>query len=53
MNTLNYWLGKLNKLQLFGHGVKQIYVANETTETFYVIQDVKEIDGTVYITVKE
>lgn len=53
MTTLNYWLGKLNKLQLFGHGVKQLLVANETTETFHVIQDVREIDGTVYITIKE
>lgn len=25
MNTLNYWLGKLNNLQLFGHGVKPLY----------------------------
>ena len=53
MNTLNYWLGKLNKLQLFGHGVKQILVSNETTETLYVIQDVQENDGTVYIKIKE
>lgn len=25
MNTLNYWLGKLNKLQLFNHGNKPLY----------------------------
>lgn len=25
MSTLNYWLGKLNKLQLFGHGNKPLY----------------------------
>lgn len=25
MSTLNYWLGKLNKLQLFGHGTKPLY----------------------------
>lgn len=25
MSTLNYWLGKLQRLQLFGHGTKPLY----------------------------
>ena len=26
MSTLNYWLGKLARCQLFGHGNKPLYV---------------------------
>jgi len=51
--TLNYWLGKLSKLQLFGHGTKPMFVLNETTDTHYRILDVQEIGGTVFIKIKE
>lgn len=47
MNTLNYWLGKLNRLQLFGHGVKDIVVIIDDTE--YRIAEVRELDGKVYV----
>lgn len=52
MNTLNYWLGKLNRLQLFGHGVKPVCVSCERLEELFEIVEVREIDGTVYIEVK-
>lgn len=42
MNTLNYWLGKLNKLQLFGHGVKPLYfkvVGSPEVREIKVIQE--------------
>lgn len=51
MNTLNYWLGKLQRLQLFGHGVLEIQV--RTSSTQYIITDVSVLDGVVVITVKE
>ena len=47
MKTLNYWLGKLNKLQLFGHGVKEVVVVIDDNE--YRIDEVRELDGKVYI----
>jgi hypothetical protein len=53
VNTLNYWLGKLNRLQLFGHGVKPLLILNETTEHLYRVLEVEEINGTVYIKIQE
>lgn len=53
MNTLNYWLGKLNKLQLFGHGIKPLFVHNESTDRMYRVLEVKEVDGEVHIKIQE
>lgn len=53
MSTLNYWLGKLQRLQLFGHGVKEFLVVNETTKRYYRVMGVEEIDGTVYLKIQE
>ena len=50
MSTLNYWLGKLNRLQLFGHGVKEVVVVIDVLE--YNITEVREFDGKVYIVVE-
>lgn len=49
MNTLNYWLGKLNRLQLFGHGIKEFKVADNGLCETYKITGVVEIDGVVYL----
>jgi len=51
VSTLNYWLGKLQRLQLFGHGVKEIRVV--LSGVAYKITYVDEVDGTVYIEIKE
>lgn len=53
MTTLNYWLGKLQKLQLFGHGVKPLYVLNESTNTMYQVLGVEEVEGEVIIKIQE
>ena len=50
MSTLNYWLGKLARLQLFGHGVKPIKVLNSGVQ--YSVVAVYEKDGTVFIEIK-
>ena len=50
MSTLNYWLGKLQRLQLFGHGVQELRVRVRGED--YEIADARLIDGVVYITVK-
>lgn len=42
MSTLNYWLGKLQKLQLFGHGVKPLYVKAPDGEYYEVHSLIKE-----------
>jgi len=47
VTTLNYWLGKLNKLQLFGHGVKDIVVIIDDVE--YHVVEVREFEGKVYV----
>ena len=51
MNTLNYWLGKLQRLQLFGHGTKRIIVMKSFEEEELEITQVYEKDGVVYIEV--
>lgn len=50
MNTLNYWLGKLQRMQLFGHGTKRIVVMKSFEEELEITQ-VYEKDGVVYIEV--
>ena len=50
MKTLNHWLWKLNNLQLFGHGVKEVVVVIDDLE--YSITEVREFDGKVYIVVE-
>ena len=51
MNTLNYWLGQLQRLQLFGHGTKPIKVTCERLQELFEIIEVREVDGVVYIEV--
>ena len=51
-DTLNYWLGKLARLQLFGHGIKQIRVSHEGSETMFDITNVIVVDDIVYIEIK-
>ncbi len=53
MNTLNYWLGKLQRMQLFGHGVKDILVVSEDTRECHQVLGVSEIDGKVYIIIRK
>lgn len=40
MNTknysLNYWLGKLNKLQLFGYGIRPLVIKDQTGKTYRI-----------------
>lgn len=52
MSTLNYWLGKLQRLQLFGHGVKELRVAHAKQEALFNIVSVHEVDGVVYIEIE-
>lgn len=49
MNTLNYWLGKLQRLQLFGHGIKEVRVLRLKTEEAFNIVSVSEQNGVVSI----
>ena len=51
MNTLNYWLGKLQRLQLIGHGTKRIIVMKSFDEEELEVTQVYEKDGVVYIEV--
>lgn len=51
MSTLNFWLGKLQRMQLFGHGVKEFLVVNEDTRQVFPVRDVVHIDGKVYIVI--
>lgn len=49
---LNYWLGKLQRLQLFGHGVKPLKVIAVLPgghEVEWDIVDARVIGETVYI----
>lgn len=39
MSTLNYWLGKLNRCQLFGHGVTPLFI--EIAGVRYTVKDVQ------------
>lgn len=47
MSTLNYWLGKLQRLQLFGHGNKPLYVkvvgSAEVHEVHSITEDAHQI----------
>jgi len=51
VNTLNYWLGKLQRMQLFGHGTKRIQVSCERLQELFEVIEVREVDGVVYIEV--
>lgn len=51
MNTLNYWLGKLQRMQLFGHGTKSIQVSCDRLQELFEVIEVRELDGVVYIEV--
>lgn len=52
MTTLNYWLGKLQRLQLFGHGIKEIAVQCDW-KCKYQIVDVTVEGDVVTIHIKE
>lgn len=52
MNTLNYWLGKLQRLQLFGHGNKELVIRTTTGAVELTVVNVVERDGVVYIEVE-
>ncbi len=47
MNTLNYWLGKLQRMQLFGHGTKPVYLkvagSPEVREIKAIVEDAHRI----------
>lgn len=52
MKLLNYWLGKLNRLQLLGHGQKPVRVlSNSGLE--YVIVHVEYTDDAVIVRITE
>ena len=56
MNTLNHWLGRLQSLQLFGHGVKPlkvIAVLPGGLEAEWEIVDARVIGDTVYIELEQ
>lgn len=55
MNTLNYWLGKLNRLQLFGHGVQPVVVREyfEGGYNEWIIEEVITEDGMTVIKLGE
>lgn len=36
MKTLNYWLGVLSKLQLFGHGTKNLVVQDQNGKQYTI-----------------
>lgn len=40
--TLNYWLGKLNRLQLFGHGTQPVCFKIEGKPEVYEISKIAE-----------
>ncbi len=48
MRTLNYWLGLLNKLQLFGHGTKVLHI-RDTNGKEYTIGPIETTADTVVI----
>ena len=43
-DTLNYWLGKLSRLQLFGHGTKPLYVKTPDGQVYAVHSLLEEKD---------
>lgn len=51
--SLNYVLAKFQHLQLMNRGALPVVVHNETTGALYRIQDVREVDGRVHITIQE
>lgn len=48
-DTLNYWLGKLARLQLYGHGTKPLYVATPNGEVYTVHSLLEEKDRVTII----
>ena len=48
MRTLNYWLGLLNKLQLFGHGTKVLHI-RDTNGKEYTIGPIETTADAVII----
>jgi hypothetical protein len=49
MKLLNFWLGKLNRLQLLGHG-REVVIVRYNGKDLQVL-DVKSVDGVVVLTV--
>jgi len=49
VNTLNYWLGKLQRLQLFGHGVKAVQVENVNGFRHNIVDVRTSADGSTVI----
>lgn len=52
MSLLNYWLGKLNKLQLLGHGRKPVRVYLSPLKSYEIVS-VDYTDDEVVITIAE
>lgn len=50
--TLNHLLGKLQRMQLFGHGVKPIKIVQASNSAEYTLVDVVEEDGVVKIIIE-
>ena len=48
-DTLNYWLGKLSRLQLFGHGMKSLYVRAPDGQVYQVHSLLEEKDRVTII----
>lgn len=48
MNLLNHWLGKLNKLQLLGHGRKPLYVEHNGQRYEIAHVNYREADVIIY-----
>lgn len=45
--TLNFWLGKLNRCQLFGHGITPLVI--EVNGVRYTVTDVEVLSDCVVI----
>jgi hypothetical protein len=54
VNLLNYWLGKLNKLQLLGHGRKPVRVYLNPSKEYEVVNvDYTDDEVIIHIAEKE
>lgn len=50
MNTLNYWLGQLQRVQLFGRGVKPLYIkVDGQPDVYEVVAIVQDAERTTLI----
>ena len=51
MNTLNYWLGRLQSLQLFGRGQFEVEVRLSSGDATFRIVDVVADSGKVIVVI--